>query len=105
MKNAFAVLIVALLVISFCACNKCYQCHNLCEVCRKQRPDTTLTIEVYSDVLTQQYYYLYLDSLATVGWTCTDTTSTVNKTICDGQLAKQTDLFNAEAEGFVCSSQ
>lgn len=105
MKNVFAVIIVAWLVICSAACNKCYQCHNQCEICRKQRPDTTLAIEVCSDVLSEQYYQLYTDSLINAGWVVTDTTSTVNKTVCDGQLAKQTDLFNAEAAGFVCNPQ
>jgi hypothetical protein len=103
MKNAFAAIIVAWLAIAALGCNKCYQCHNQCEICRRQKADTTLTIEVCSDVLSKQYYELYTDSLISVGWTCTDTASTVNKSVCDGQLAKQTDLFNAEAAGFVCT--
>ena len=105
MKNAFTVLLVALLVIFFNSCQKCYQCRNQCEVCRKARYDTTLTIVVSSQLLTEQYYAEYIDSLTSpaLGWTCKDTTSNYQEQYCKSGFASDGGLFNEQAKGLICT--
>jgi len=103
MKNVFILLVVALASVFFASCKKCYQCHNQCEVCRKTRVDTTLTIIVASQNLTEQYYVAYLDSLQSpsLGWVCKDTTSNYSEQYC-ASGSSNSGLLNEEAKGLIC---
>jgi hypothetical protein len=105
MKNAFGLILVAFSVICFASCKKCYHCHNECKVCRKQRPDTTLTIQVCSDKLGDQYYVAYIDSLTSpsLGWVCGDTASNYAERFCESQ--SQADLLNKKAAGLICAPE
>jgi hypothetical protein len=105
MKNAFILLLVALFTIFLASCQKCYQCHNQCQVCRKVRYDTTLTIIVYSQLLTEQYYTEYIDSLTSpsLGWVCRDTTSTYVEQYCQSDFNGNAGLFNEAAKGLICT--
>ena len=105
MKNAFILLLVAVLNIFFASCQKCYQCHNQCEVCRKARYDTTLTVLVYSQTLTEQYYLQYIDSLTSpaLGWVCKDTTSNYTEQYCESGFANNGGVFNEQAKGLICT--
>jgi len=103
MKNAFILLFVAMAAVFFASCHKCYQCRNQCEVCRKTRYDTTLTIIVASQNLTEQYYLEYIDSLTSpaLGWTCKDTTSNYFEQVCESGLSDAA-LVNEKNKGFIC---
>jgi hypothetical protein len=105
MKNAFILLLVALFTIFLASCQKCYRCHNQCQVCRKARFDTTLTIVVSSQLLTEQYYLEYIDSLTSpsLGWVCKDTTSNYSEQYCQPNFANNGGLFNEQAKGLICT--
>lgn len=105
MKNVCALIVVVLVGICFASCKKCYKCHNLCQVCSKQRYDTTLTVQVCSDKFGEQYYNEYLDSLTSpsLGWTCRDAASNFESQFCESQA--QADLSNKKAAGLVCSPE
>ena len=103
MKNVFILIVVAFTTVFIVSCKKCYQCHNQCQVCRKARHDTTLTIVVSSQNLTQQYYQAYIDSLTapSLGWVCNDTTSNYSEQYC-ASAASSSGLFVEEAKGLIC---
>ncbi len=104
MKNALILIVVAMASIYFASCKKCYQCRNQAEVCRKARYDTTLTIVVYSQILSEQYYVEYIDSLTRtgLGWSCHDTTSTVFEQVCESGLSDAA-LINEKNKGYICA--
>ena len=104
MKNAIILSVVALFIIFLASCQKCYQCHNQAKVCRKARYDTTLTILVYSQVLTEQYYVEYIDSLTSpsLGWVCNDTTSNYTEQYCQPNFTNNGGLFNEQTKGLIC---
>lgn len=107
MKNALVLLIVACSVIYFSACKKCYRCLNHCQVCSKQRYDTTLTITFCSDKLSNDYYVQYIDSLTSpsLGWTCHDTANTYNERFCESSTKGSQDVFNKKNAGLYCSPE
>ncbi|HWB63403.1 MAG TPA: hypothetical protein VG603_07835 [Chitinophagales bacterium] len=106
-KKVFAVIAAGFLVAGLFSCHKCYQCHNQCQVCSKERPDTTLTIMVCSDKLSQQYYNEYLDSLTSpsLGWTCHDTVSNYHEEFCPTRSAVDADILNKTEGGLICSPE
>jgi hypothetical protein len=104
MKNVFIVAVVAFFIVSFLGCTRCYTCTNACTVCRQQHPDTTFAIVFCSTTLSEQYYVQYLDSLSNWGWTCADTTSTINEKFCDQRAQSNGDITNKSAQGYRCSS-
>ena len=105
MKNAFILLVVAIAGIFFASCHKCYECHNQCEVCRKARYDTTLTIIINSQTLSEQYYVEYIDSLTSpaLGWVCKDTTSNYSEEYCQPRISSNDGLTNEKAKGLICT--
>jgi len=60
---------------------------------------------VQSDVLSTQYYNLYIDSLTSpgLGWTCRDTTFTKEMQVC-GQSGRQINntIFLDDEAGWTC---
>ena len=105
MKNVITLIVVALTVLCFVSCKKCYKCHNECKVCRKERPDTTLTIQVCSDHFGDKYYVEYIDSLTSpsLGWVCRDTANTYAEQFCESQ--SQADLLNKKSAGLICAPE
>lgn len=105
MRNVFIMLVVAVAGLFFASCHKCYQCTNQREVCRKQRYDTTLTILVSSQNLSEQYYNEYIDSLTSpsLGWVCYDTTSDYTIQYCPPAGSSASNLVNEEAAGLICT--
>ena len=104
MKNAFILILVATAAIFFGSCKKCHTCQNQCEVCRKARYDTTLTILIQSQNLTEQYYREYIDSLTSpaLGWVCKDTSSNYYEQVCESGLSDAA-LVNEKNKGFICT--
>jgi hypothetical protein len=105
MRNAFTLSLVAIMLVYFAGCTKCYQCSNACSVCTQKHPDTTFTIRVCSDALGQQYYGEYIDSLnsAALGWICTDTNSTYTQKFCADKANQSGDLANKANAGLICN--
>ena len=105
MRNAFIILVVAVSGLFFASCHKCYECHNQRQVCRKVRFDTTLTILVNSQNLTEQYYVEYIDSLTSpaLGWVCRDTTSDYSEEYCQSKFSNDAGLMNEKDKGLICS--
>lgn len=103
MRNIFRIAIAALVVFNLYGCEKCYQCHNYCKVCREVHQDTTLTIIVKSDVFTEQYFVEYLDSLNSLGWTCNDTSSTKQETFCGTNSQNNGELLTRKENGWICA--
>lgn len=107
MRNAFTILLVAVICIFFASCHKCYECANQRQVCQKVRYDTTLTIIVSSQLLSQQYYTEYIDSLTSpsLGWVCKDTTSDYTEEYCHSGTGSDKGLFNERDKGLVCTAK
>jgi hypothetical protein len=106
MRNAFILIVVAVAALFLASCHKCYECHNQREVCTKLRFDTTLTILVSSQNLSQEYYTQYIDSLTSpsLGWVCHDTTSDYSQEYCPPTgKSGSSGLANEEAIGLICS--
>ncbi|MCS6934003.1 MAG: hypothetical protein NZM35_02485 [Chitinophagales bacterium] len=102
-RIAFVVFIIAL-----CACKeKCYQCHNICKICYESRVDTVLTQVVCSDVLSEQYFQQYIDSLTApqLGWVCKDTSFTRTDRFCGNSSQNNSRLLNKKRQGWVCVSE
>ena len=106
MKNNFLLVLGASLITVFSSCEKCYKCHNLCKTCQSHYVDTTLTITVCSDKLSEKYYVEYIDSLTSpsLGWTCTDAASNYQERFCESQSRSAVDLINKKDGGLVCES-
>jgi len=104
MKNAFILLVVAVATIFIASCKKCHQCQNQATVCRLAKYDTTLTILIYSQNLSEQYYLEYIDSLTSpsLGWICKDTTSNYSEQVCESGTSDAA-LVNEKAKGLICT--
>jgi hypothetical protein len=107
MKNAFVIFFIAALLVFISSCEKCYECHNLCKTCQYQYPDTTLAISVCSDKLSEKYFIEYVDSLTSpsLGWTCTDASSTYKESFCESGSQGAIKLINKKDAGLVCASE
>jgi hypothetical protein len=107
MKNVLSVGVIVALLLSFASCEKCYKCHNLCKTCQYHYPDTTLTITVCSDKLSEKYYIEYVDSLTSpsLGWTCSDAASNYSERFCESDSKSAIDLINKKDGGLVCASE
>jgi hypothetical protein len=104
MKNVLITAFIFTGLIFFNSCEKCYKCHNVCQRCQQQYPDTTLSITVCSDVFGEQYYNEYLDSLKSqsLQWTCTDAGSTRIDDFCGSKTNNSIKLINRKEEGWIC---
>lgn len=67
--------------------------------------DTTLTIIVQSDVFTEQYFTEYLDSLNSLGWTCSDTSSTKSQEFCGTKSQNDQKLITKKEAGWICAPE
>lgn len=103
MRKIFLLLLPVSLITAFSSCEKCYQCHNYCKVCHEVHTDTTLTIVVKSDVLTETYFNEYIDSLNSLGWTCADTSSTKTESFCGSNAQNSGQLLTREDNGWICA--
>jgi len=97
---------LALLSITSCK-EKCYRCLNYCKVCTETRIDTTLTITVCSDILTEQYFIEYIDSLTSpsLGWTCTDAQPTRSEQFCGNSSNNNAKLLLKKEAGWRCMAE
>jgi len=98
---SLTVLLFGLLAVS--GCTKCYYCHNSCTVCQ----NANFYILIQSDVLSRQYYNLYIDSLkTTLGYTCRDTAFTKEMQVCAPNGDKMNEINYKvsvdEAAGWTC---
>lgn len=107
MKNVFIGSVIACILFFFNSCEKCYQCHNLCKSCQYSYTDTTLTITVCSDKLSEKYYIEYIDSLTSpsLGWTCTDAASNFSERFCESESKSAIELIYKKEAGMVCASE
>jgi hypothetical protein len=107
MKNAFLAGVIVIALLSISSCSKCYTCHNLCKSCEYAYQDTTLTISVCSDKLSEKYYIEYIDSLTSpsLGWTCNDAASNYNERFCESGSKSAISLINKKDGGLVCASE
>lgn len=106
MKNVILTLFVVLLAIGGCK-EKCYNCHNLCKVCYEQHVDTVLKQVVCSDILSEQYFQEYIDSLTApgLGWVCKDTAFTRSQKFCGTTSQNNGNLLNKKTQGWVCAPE
>lgn len=111
MKNFLPVIFIALILATASSCQKCYKCHNICKVCYEHHQlntaDTTLTIVVSSNLLSEKYFVEYIDSLTSpsLGWVCHDTASTYNERFCESQSKSAIELINKKDAGLVCNAE
>ena len=107
MKNAVLTILVLTGFTFLNSCEKCYKCHNICQVCTEQHPDTTLTITVCSDVFGEEYYLEYLDSLKSpnLGWTCVDGGTTRTSEFCGTSTNNSIQLLNKKEQGLICAPE
>lgn len=111
MKNVYLLGFIATLILSVSSCQKCYKCHNVCKVCHEHHQlntsDTTLTIVVSSNLLSEKYFVEYIDSLTSpsLGWVCHDTASTYNEKFCDSESKSAAELINKKEAGLVCNAE
>jgi hypothetical protein len=86
---------------------KCYKCVNYCVSCQYSYPDTTLTALVCSDVLGEEYFIEYVDSLQSpgLGWTCTDANPTRSDKFCGTQTQNNTELLQRKDQGWRCAPE
>lgn len=111
MKLIGVVLTGILFLIGLSGCEKCFTCRNFCQVCRETHSlgvtDTTLTIIVRSNTLSEKYYLEYLDSLTSpsLGWTCKDTASDYTERFCQSSVANQYEIVSRKESGMYCSAE
>ena len=101
MKQKIPFIVLAFVLLMASGCKKCYYCHNSCKVCQ----DSHYYILVQSDVLSTQYYNMYIDSLTGpgLGWTCRDTAFTKEKQDCAESGNKINTLITRdELSGYTC---
>jgi hypothetical protein len=105
MKKNLPLLVLFFVLLACSGCKKCYYCHNSCKVCQ----DAHYYILVQSDVLSTNYYNMYIDSLTSpgLGWTCRDTTFTKDMQVCapSGNQINEINykISQDEAAGWTCS--
>ena len=98
-KNLPFIVLLFVLLIS-AGCKKCYYCQNSCSQCQ----DAHFNILVQSDVLGATYYKMYLDSLASLGWTCHDTTSNKGMQVCaESTRTLNSDITLSQEQGYTCT--
>ena len=104
MKNVIGFLVIVVIVCFSSSCEKCYKCHNVCKRCSYQYADTSLSISVCSDRLSEKYYLEYIDSLTSpsLGWTCVDALSDYQESFCEGGSKGAASLINKKDEGLIC---
>ena len=111
MKKNILLTCTTLLLLTIASCEKCYKCHNVCKVCYEKHQidtqDTTLTITVCSNNLSEKYYNEYVDSLTSpsLGWVCHDTASTYNERFCGTKSGNNVALLNKKDAGMICASE
>jgi hypothetical protein len=108
MKNGFILSFIATVLLFYCSCKKqCFQCHNVCKTCQYQYPDTTLTMSVCSDKLSEAYYIEYIDSLTSpsLGWTCTDAGSNYEERFCESESKNNYSIIVKKEAGLVCTQE
>ena len=101
MKKNIQLIVLFFVLMAASGCKKCYYCHNSCKVCQ----DAHYYILVQSDLLSTQYYNMYIDSLTSpgLGWTCRDTSFTKEKQECGtGNLITNTISRDVTA-GWTCT--
>lgn len=108
MKDVLFKAICLALLLGFSSCEKCYKCANWCKVCYDNtHNDTVLTIRVCSDILGEQYFDEYIDSITApgLGWVCYDTTGTKNEKFCGTKSNNTIELLNRKGAGWRCSPE
>jgi hypothetical protein len=104
MKKNLALIVLLMGLLGSTGCKKCYYCHNSCKVCQ----DAHFYILIESDLLSTQYYNLYIDSLEGpgLGWTCRDTAFNKEMQVCAPSGNQINDInykvSQDEAAGWTC---
>ena len=86
-------------LLTAAGCKKCYYCHNSCKVCEDQH----FYVLVQSDVLSTDYYNLYIDSLQSLGYTCRDTAFNKDMRVCAQKNKADNTILLKETSGYTCS--
>ena len=99
MKGKWWFILIAM-GLTLTGCEKCIYCHNSCKVCR----DSHYYVLVQSDILSAQYYQLYIDSLTApgLGWVCRDTAFNRDKQVCAQDNKANNVLFTQTQAGWTC---
>lgn len=106
MKIAIPLVATLLLLAGSCK-EKCFRCYNYCKVCYETHNDTTLQQVVCSDILSEEYFQEYIDSLTApgLGWVCSDTSATRSERFCGTQTQNNGELINRKEQGWVCAPE
>ena len=99
MKRKLSLIFLLAVLLTTMGCKKCYYCHNSCKVCQ----DAHFYILVQSDVLSTNYYNLYIDSLTALGWTCRDTASNRDMQVCAQHNKIDRTLLLKVESGYTCT--
>lgn len=100
MKKNLPFIVLLFVLLTSAGCKKCYYCQNS----RSQCQDAHFNIFVQSDVLGATYYKMYLDSLASLGWTCHDTTSNKGMQVCaESTNTLNSDITLSQEQGYTCT--
>jgi predicted DNA-binding helix-hairpin-helix protein len=99
MKRKLSLIFLLAVLLTTAGCKKCYYCHNSCKVCQ----DAHFTILVQSDVLSTNYYNMYIDSLESLSWTCRDTTFNKDMQVCAQNNKIGNTILLKEESGYTCT--
>ena len=99
MKKNLLFIVSLFVLMASSGCKKCYYCHNSCKVCQ----DPHYRILVQSDVLSTQYYNMYIDSLTGLGWSCHDTVPNRDMQVCNENNKIDGEIFIKEQAGWTCN--
>lgn len=108
MKNILVIVLLSSVLLYTASCEKCYKCANWCKVCYDNtHNDTVLSIRVCSDILGEQFFDEYIDSITApgLGWVCFDTTGTKNEKFCGTKSNNTIELLNRKDAGWRCAPE
>ena len=101
MKRKAGLVVLLFIMLAGAGCRKCYYCQNSCSICQ----DAHFRILVQSDIYGTAYYNMYLDSLASLGWTCHDTTYNKDMQVCaESSHTLNGDVNLAQQQGYTCTA-
>ncbi|MCW3126949.1 MAG: hypothetical protein JWO03_2607 [Bacteroidetes bacterium] len=99
MKRKLSLIFLLAVLLTTAGCKKCYTCHNSCKVCQ----DAHYYILVQSDLLSTDYYNMYIDSLQSLSWTCRDTASNRSEQVCAQHNKINNLILLTEESGMICA--
>lgn len=90
--------ILSVITITFCGCQKCTECKDICYMCSKSFSPTCS-----SNFPSRESFDAMIAAIRATGSICKDTTSKIYEKICDDKQSLKKFIEIYEKDGYVCN--